>query len=322
VTQTALSTATLETSSELLALLRKIDPAAFRDEIEEEARAQLERIVARLRSLREVSQDDRNGGAQSDSLGQRISQLLHALERAQQLETASARAYWAALQREVHPAYESLAAWLRTAHAAAPSLRPTNYYRNLFHIASAMTALLVIAIAPSQGYIIAAAAAFCGTFWSLEIARRFRPALNDRLMAMFGKVAHIHERYRVNSSTWYMTALLLLAVFATPAVAALGVVVLGIGDPMAALIGRRFGRTMLRAGRSLEGSLGFFAAASIGALAVASAMLPGPFFVRAVVAVVAGLAGAVTEIFSTKLDDNLTIPLAVAASVGALLALW
>ena len=153
------------------------------------------------------------------------------LERAQRIETATARAYWAAFQREVHPAYESLAAWLRTAHVAPPSLRPTNYSRNLFHIGSELTALVVILLAPSQGYLIAASAALCLTAWSLEIARRFRPDLNDRLMG-FWQVAHVHERYRVNSSTWYVTALLILAVATPKAVAALAVVVLGIGDPI------------------------------------------------------------------------------------------
>lgn len=315
---TALS-ATLETSTELHSLLRKIDPASFHDSIEAEARAQLQRIMTRLNWLREASQDDA-GKPGHDALPHKLTQLVEALERAQRIETASARAYWAAFQREVHPAYESLAAWLRTAHVAAPSLRPTNYQRNMFHIGSALTALLVILIAPSQAYLILASAAFCVTAWSLEIARRFRPDLNDRLMAMFGKVAHVHERYRVNSSTWYVTALLILAVGADKAVAALSVVVLGIGDPVAALIGRRFGKTQLRAGRSLEGSLGFLLSAALAALVVAVAMMPGSFGRLSLIAGVAGLAGAVAEIFSIKLDDNLTIPLAVATAVTALVA--
>ena len=51
VVSAALPVATLEVSSELHALLRKIDPASFRDEIEAEARAQLASIVARVHSL-------------------------------------------------------------------------------------------------------------------------------------------------------------------------------------------------------------------------------------------------------------------------------
>jgi len=36
---------------------------------------------------------------------------------------------------------------------------------------------------------------------------------------------------------------------------------------------------------------------------------------------VAALTGAIVEIFSTHVDDNLTIPLAVAASVSAVLTI-
>ena len=140
-------------------------------------------------------------------------------------------------------------------------------------------------------------------------------------MGMFGALAHAHERHRINSSTWYATALLILSLLTSPAVSAIAVAVLGIGDPVAALIGRRFGRTQLRAGRSLEGTSAFVVSASLTAFLVATALLPGTLGLRAVVAVVAGVSGALAEVFSTRADDNLTIPLAVAASASAVLAL-
>lgn len=320
VIRAALPIATLETSSDLHSLLRKIDPSAFREEIEAEARAQLSQIVARVRSLCADSTSETAGGA-SEALRQKLTQLMAALERAQQIETASVRAFWAAFQREVHPAYESLAAWLRSSALPAPSFRPTNYARNVFHVGSALVALLVLVLAPWPGCATLLAGGLCGTAWSLEIARRKSPRANDRLMRFFGAVAHAHERHRVNSSTWYLTALLLLSVLVEPAVSAIAVAVLGFGDPAAALIGRRFGRTRLRAGRSLEGSCGFVAAGSLVAFAVASLLLPGTFGVHLLIAVVAGVTGAVVEMFSTSVDDNLTIPLAVAAGVRAALAL-
>jgi dolichol kinase len=203
----------------------------------------------------------------------------------------------------------------------APSLRPTNYARNLFHVGAALLALLVLVLAPSRNFIIIAAAGFFSSAWTMEISRRKSPVLNERLMRLFGRVAHAHERYRVNSSTWYATALMLLSLWAAPAVSSIAVAVLGIGDPIAALIGRRFGRIRMRTGRSLEGTLGFVAAGSLAALAVACALIPATMSLRLLVAVVAGVTGAVTELLSTKVDDNLTIPLAVALSVTGALAL-
>jgi dolichol kinase len=140
-------------------------------------------------------------------------------------------------------------------------------------------------------------------------------------MALFGKLAHVHERYRVNSATWYATALMLLSLWSSSAVSAIAVVVLGVGDPVAAMVGRRFGRTRLRAGRSLEGSLGFVGSAFVVAWVVAVLLLPGSLSAHLLIALVAAISGAVAEIFSTRLDDNLTIPLSVAASVTALQAL-
>ncbi len=93
----------------------------------------------------------------------------------------------------------------------------------------------------------------------------------------------------MNSSTWCVTALFLLALFGTRLSQSLAVMVLAVADPAAALIGRRFGRTRLRDGRSLEGTLAFFAAGALSALAVMWALGPASLSSRLVLAAVAGL---------------------------------
>ena len=145
MTLTALPVATLELSSELYALLRKIDPSSFRDEHEAEAKAQLAGITARVLSLCEAAAADSSGGI-DPGLSARLAQLRTAIHR----KVTPARAFWAAFQRKVHPAYESLAALLRGAALPAPSLRPTNYARSLFHVCSALVAVLTIALVPSR----------------------------------------------------------------------------------------------------------------------------------------------------------------------------
>jgi dolichol kinase len=95
--------------------------------------------------------------------------------------------------------------------------------------------------------------------------------------------------------------------------------VLAVGDPLGALIGRRFGKTVIRAGRTVEGSLAFVVA---GALAVAATLLICYPALRtplvAVVALLAAFGGAVAEVNTRRLDDNLMIPLgaALGAAVG------
>ncbi len=205
----------------------------------------------------------------------------------------------------------------RDASPALPKSRPANYARSLFHMGSAAFALALLRLLPGRGWIVGVSAAFAVSGWTMEIWRRRSPAANARVMAVFAPVAHPHERHGVNSSTYYVTALLLLALFAPLRAAELGVIVLGLADPAAGLIGRRFGKTRLRAGRSLEGTLGF---ALVGALAAGAwlAAFHAPVSTAlGLLALVAGVAGALAELLSTRLDDNFTIPVAVSAAVTA-----
>ncbi len=196
-------------------------------------------------------------------------------------------------------------------------LRPTNYARSIFHFSSAAVGLTCVAFLPSRGWLTFIAVGFAAYSWSMEVGRRISPALNDRLMRFYGPVAHAHERYRVNSATWYATSLVVLALAASRPAMMAALAVLGVADPIAALVGRRWGRRELRAGRSLEGTLAFIASGSLAAAIALIVVASGPVGSIAGLAAVAGLTGAVAELFSTRLDDNLTIPVSVGLVVTA-----
>lgn len=310
----ALHVETKLVSEELCALLRQVDPAVFVFRDEPELRARVDRVASRLREL-VVAAEREDAGGTLERLRERLRALLAAVERATPTGTPSPKAAWFAFQREVQPAYESLLLTLRGVVAAPPSVRPTNHVRSLWHVGSGLAVLGLIQLLPERGWLVAVSSAFAAAAWSMEIARRVSERVNERLMWLFQFVAHPHERYRVNSSSWYVTALLLLALFGTRLSQSLAIVVLAVADPAAALIGRRFGRTRLRDGRSLEGTLAFFAAGALSSLAVMWALGPASLSSRLVLAAVAGMAGAVTELFSSRMDDNFTIPVAVAAAV-------
>lgn len=310
----ALHVETKLVSEELCALLRQVDPAVFVFQNEPEVRARVDRVASRLRELL-VAAERADAGGRLDRLRERLGALLAAVERATPTRTPSPKAAWIAFQREVQPAYESLVLTLRGVVAAPPSVRPTNHARSLWHLGSGLAVLGLVQLLPDRAWLSALSGAFAATAWSLEIARRMSERLNDRLMRFFRLVAHPHERYRVNSSTWYMTALFVLALFGTRLSQSLAVVVLAVADPAAGFIGRRFGRTRLLENRSLEGTLAFFVVGALCAFAVLSVLGPASLSSRLFLAAVAGLAGAATELFSSRLDDNFTIPIAVAAAV-------
>jgi len=198
---------------------------------------------------------------------------------------------------------------------SAAARRPTNIARTCFHIGSGALALTLLRVLPSREWLVAAAAAFALFAWTCETTRRRSPAVNERLMRFFGPVAHPHEWHRVNSATWYATALLLMSFVVPLEAAEIGVVVLALADPAAGIVGRRFGRRRLASGRSLEGALAF---ASIGFLAAFGWMTAVGSYgaARLWVAAVAGVFGAATELLVSRVDDNLAIPLGTSLAVA------
>lgn len=93
---------------------------------------------------------------------------------------------------------------------------------------------------------------------------------------------------------------------------ALAMLILGYGDGLAAVIGKKFGKTILIKGKSVEGSLVMFLASAFVTAFVLiiytpSIALPGLFL--ALIPFIA----TVIEMFTPKGFDNLTVPLGVLA---------
>lgn len=242
---------------------------------------------------------------------ERLGQLASAVEAWQ----ASPARTWEAFRREVQPAVEALNASLKE----LPS-RPSNARRMVFHVLMGLGCTALVYAIPWRWLLIACPFTMALFAWGSEISRARSPQINKTLMRYFGPIAHAHEWKRVNSATWYVTALLILASFYPLTSCALAVLTLGLGDPAAALVGRRWGKTRLRSGRSLEGTLAFVAVATLAcfALLVGHAHLGAK--TALVVALVAGVSGAIAEVFSTRVDDNFSIPLSVGTATA--LALW
>jgi dolichol kinase len=226
------------------------------------------------------------------------------------------RSQWLAFKKRLQPAYIELAKRLKAESIHVPSLRPTNYARNVFHIGTALAVVALLELLDNPPLVLGIAAFFAAWGWSTELARRFSPRVNAMVMKVFNPVAHPHEVQRVNSATWYTTALLLLACTQSTLLCMTGVVVLGIGDPIAALVGRRFGRIKLLHGRSLEGTVAFALSATLATFLAFTLFHPGLGLGLAIgLAAAASVAGALAELFSLRLDDNFSIPLSAAAGV-------
>lgn len=198
--------------------------------------------------------------------------------------------------------------------------RPANVARTLFHVLSGIGTVLLIELVLSERGMLLVAVSVAGWAWSMEILRRFSTRWNRILMWFFRAVAHPHESQAVNSSTWYMTALVFLALTHSQIVAVLGVVILAIGDPAAGWFGRAFGRTKIAGNRSLEGTLAFILFAAPASFLVLFLFHPElDTFNALALAFVASIAGALAELFASRLDDNFLVPVAAGSAALAIL---
>jgi dolichol kinase len=115
----------------------------------------------------------------------------------------------------------------------------------------------------------------------------------------------------------------LLTVLTVPKRAALaGIYTLAVADPLAAIVGIRYGRRRIAHNRSLEGSLVFFTATFLIAGLVLGWGTNVSVLAIAWASVTIGLAAAACEVLPLRIDDNLTIPLFVGFGTWIVAALF
>lgn len=306
---------------ELHALLRDIDPSRWRDGVESAFRERLGRIQAGAAHMVAAARAD----GKMDLARERLDELARAIRDyspRQSLPSKQAlRDEWLTFRKRVAPCYEACAHALRREAIEVPSLRPTNYARSIFHVFSGLGSIALLEFVLPLWFLPWLTGGLALVCWTLETTRRIWPAWNTLLFKFifFKVISHPRERHHVNSATWYITALFVLSLLQSHLVGAVALAVLAVADPAAATIGRRFGKTQLIHGRTLEGSLAFAVTGTAAALLTMHLLHPEAAVWPATLAVGASAAvfGALAELFSKRLDDNLTVPLSAAAGTVA-----
>ncbi len=307
-----------ELALEVLALLRDLDPASWREGLSTAVRARLQRVAALIHELLSTAPPSEVFAGLHERLHE-LSLLLDEYTPKLDLGAHECKEAWMRLRSQLSLRYDALARTLRELEVHVPCLRPTNYKRNIFHLASAVFALLLVEVFLSQSQLVVASAAVTTWAWSTEFGRRRWPRLNQALMWVLGPIAHPHEHWRVNSATWYSSAIFLLALTGEPIVQIAAVVILGVSDPLAAIVGRRYGKHKLVHGRSLEGSLTFLLSGCIAATALLIWLHSLPLTTALLISAGAALPATFAELFSRRVDDNFSIP--VSAAIGAWITL-
>lgn len=221
--------------------------------------------------------------------------------------------------------YEQLLVSLRSYHLANAkelpgSLRPRNYTRNIFHVANALVGAGLYEWVLDRTGCLIVLGTMLAFYLGSELMRRVAPARHAKFLdGPFRAITRPRERYQVPAAVWYTVAIFLITAFAEQTVAQLAVLVVGLGDPAASILGRRFGKRRIFGRKTWVGALSFVAAATLACTVFLFALRPLSLGHALALALAGACAGALAELLSDdRVDDNLTVPL-TAALVFALL---
>jgi len=189
--------------------------------------------------------------------------------------------------------------------------------RKLIHLTSLLIPIIYYFISKSTAAIILGA--LSAVALTLDLARHFSPQIGKIFYMVFGFLLRRHEvdeeKKNLNGATYVLLSALISVIIFPKVIFITAFAMLIIGDTMAALIGRKFGKHKFMA-KSLEGTLAFFISSCIVVLFTPKVgYLTEEFLIGFTVAFV----GAITENISFRyVDDNLSIPIVVGFSMWLL----
>ena len=184
--------------------------------------------------------------------------------------------------------------------------------RRLFHVANGGATATAYALLLTHDQVIHIFGTIACIVYIVDRVRIAYPEFVAQHLPSVNRVlVRAEEQVREAAMTPYAIAVL-LTIISVPKLAALvAIYTLAVADPLAAVIGIRFGRHRITHNRSLEGSLAFFAATLVIAALVLGYGTGGSPVAIAGAALVIALAAAGCELLPLRIDDNLTIPLFV-----------
>jgi diacylglycerol kinase (CTP) len=195
--------------------------------------------------------------------------------------------------------------------------------RRLFHLANGVAIATAYALFFTHSQVVRIFGAIACVVYIVDRLRiaypetvaRHAPWVNHTLV-------RAEEQVREAAMTPFAIAVL-LTILTVPKLAALvAIYTLAIADPLAAIVGIRFGRRRIAQKRTLEGSLAFF----VATVAIAALVLHwgsnAAQVTTAEASAAIGIVAAGCELLPLRIDDNLTIPVVVGFATWAITAFF
>ncbi len=198
------------------------------------------------------------------------------------------------------------------ASAPMPTRHDLQLGRRLFHLANGVATATAYALLFTHEQVIHIFGTIACIVYVVDRVRIAYPEAIARHAPWVNRLlVRAEEQFRESAMIPYAIAVLLTILTVPKAAAIVAVYTLAIADPLAAVVGLRWGRRRIADDRSLEGSAAFFAATLAIAAFVLAKGTDGSALAIGGAAVTIALAAAGCELLPLRIDDNLTIPLVV-----------
>jgi len=176
---------------------------------------------------------------------------------------------------------------------------PPPWPRRIWHAFGGIIPLLYLTLGLSKREALFILGPIAFFITSVDLLRLGLPAFNTWFCRTFGLLLKPPEQKGAHGSTYFLIGSFLGILLFEKRVAVVSLLFLAFADPLAAMVGTRWGRLQILGGKTLEGGLAFF----LSSLLLALPLLDLPR------ALLGALSASIVELLPLGIDDNLTIPL-------------
>jgi len=142
-----------------------------------------------------------------------------------------------------------------------------------------------------------------------KVKRKLGIYVRDEVIALVEReldaISREHERHSIGAHIYFTVGALIIVCFFPRDIAIGAITVATLGDAIAAIVGKPFGKHRFKNGKSIEGSLAYF----LSAFLILFLLIDIPH------AFVGALAGTLAEFYELPPDDNFSNQLAVAFAI-------
>lgn len=183
--------------------------------------------------------------------------------------------------------------------------------RKFYHLLMGLMCFSLYAFALTRDQALFLLATVGGAWMILDYSRLKIPVVNGAALRLFGSVMRKEELHALTANSFFVLGVAAVVLLFSKPVALFSILYLALGDPAAAIVGTRWGKHRIAAGKkSLEGMAANGVVSFLSTLAVSVLYFQLPGSSALPLAVLGSLCSMIAEILPLPFDDNLTLPVA------------